>query len=264
MLVWVIVAANLMAMLVQYLSAKTGIATGNNLPELCREHFKKPVTFGLWVQAEAIAIATDLAEFVGAAIALNLLFGVPPFAAGLITAVVAFAILGLQTRGYRKFELAITGFLLIVFLGFLYDLLQVGVDPGAFAAGLIPHFDGTDSVLLAVGILGATVMPHVVYLHSALTSTRIPPRPRPRSASCCASSASTSLLAMGLAGFINLTMLVVAAQLFQTPGPDVDSIEGPTPASRRCSAAAPRSRSRSRCWPPACRARASARSPARS
>ena len=111
MLVWVIVAANLMAMLVQYLSAKTGIATGRNLPELCREHFKRPVTIGLWLQAEAIAIATDLAEFVGAAIALNLLFGVPPFAAGLMTAVVAFAILELQTRGYRRFELAIVGFL---------------------------------------------------------------------------------------------------------------------------------------------------------
>ena len=109
MLLWVIVAANLMAMLVQYLSAKTGIATGKNLPELCREHFSKPVTFGLWLQAEAIAIATDLAEFVGAAIALNLLFGVPPFAAGLMTAVVAFAILELQTRGYRRFELAIAG-----------------------------------------------------------------------------------------------------------------------------------------------------------
>ncbi len=115
-----------------------------------------------------IAIATDLAEFVGAAIALNLLFGVPPFVSGLITAVVAFAILELQTRGHRKFELAITGFLGIVFLGFMYDLLQVGVDRSAFAAGLVPHFDGTDSVLLAVGILGATVMPHVVYLHSAL------------------------------------------------------------------------------------------------
>ena len=123
MLLWVIVAANLMAMLVQYLSAKTGIATGKNLPELCREHFSKPVTFGLWLQAEAIAIATDLAEFVGAAIALNLLFGVPPFIAGLMTAVVAFAILELQTRGHRKFELAITGFLGIVFLGFMYDLL---------------------------------------------------------------------------------------------------------------------------------------------
>ena len=101
LLVWVLISANLMAMLVQYLSAKVGIVTGRSLPELCREHFKKPVTFGLWLQAEAIAIATDLAEFVGAAIALNLLFGVPPFVAGLMTAVVAFAILELQTRGYR-------------------------------------------------------------------------------------------------------------------------------------------------------------------
>ena len=138
MLLWVIVAANLMAMLVQYLSAKTGIATGKNLPELCREHFKRPVTIGLWLQAEAIAIATDLAEFVGAAIALNLLFGVPPFIAGLMTAVVAFAILALQTRGHRSFELAITGFLGIVFLGFLYDLTHVSVDTGALLAGFVP------------------------------------------------------------------------------------------------------------------------------
>ncbi len=227
MLLWVIVAANLMAMLVQYLSAKTGIATGRNLPELCREHFKKPVTFGLWVQAEAIAIATDLAEFVGAAIALNLLFGVPPFAAGLMTAVVAFAILELQTRGHRRFELAIVGFLGIVFLGFLYDLLQVGVDPGGFAGGLVPSFDGTDSVLLAVGILGATVMPHVVYLHSALTSSRIAPRNTAEKRELLRFQRLDVVLAMGLAGFINITMLVVAAQLFHDSGrTGVDSIEG--------------------------------------
>jgi manganese transport protein len=227
MLVWVIVAANLMAMLVQYLSAKTGIATGRNLPELCREHFKKPVTFGLWLQAEAIAIATDLAEFVGAAIALNLLFGVPPFAAGLMTAVVAFAILELQTRGHRRFELAIAGFLGIVFLGFTYDLLQVGVDPGGFAGGLVPSFDGTDSVLLAVGILGATVMPHVVYLHSALTSRRIPPESTAEKRELLRFQRLDVFLAMGLAGIINITMLVVAAQLFHGSGrTGVDSIEG--------------------------------------
>jgi manganese transport protein len=227
MLLWVIVAANLMAMLVQYLSAKTGIATGKNLPELCREHFRKPVTFGLWLQAEAIAIATDLAEFVGAAIALNLLFGVPPFAAGLMTAAVAFAILELQTRGYRRFELAIAGFLGIVFLGFMYDLLQVGVDPGAFAAGLVPSFDGTDSVLLAVGILGATVMPHVVYLHSALTSHRITPQDTGEKRELLRFERLDVFLAMGLAGIINISMLVVAAQLFHDSGrTGVDSIEG--------------------------------------
>jgi manganese transport protein len=173
LLVWVIVAANLMAMLVQYLSAKVGIATGMNLPELCRAHLPRPATWGLWAQAEIIAIATDLAEFVGAAVALNLLFGVPAFAAGLITAAVAFAILAMQQHGYRRFELAIAGFLGIVCLGFLYDLAHVSVDTGALLGGFAPGFDGTDSIMLAVGIIGATVMPHVVYLHGALVQARI-------------------------------------------------------------------------------------------
>ena len=227
LLVWVIVAANLMAMLVQYLSAKTGIATGRNLPELCRDRFPRPVTWGLWVQAEAIAIATDLAEFVGAAIALNLLFGVPPFAAGLITAAVAFAILALQSRGYRRFELAIAGFLGIVCLGFLYDLAHTGVDPGGLASGLVPGFAGTDSVLLAVGILGATVMPHVVYLHSALTSTRIPAEDVAERRELLRFQRVDVALAMGIAGMINLTMLVVAAELFFESGrTGVDTIEG--------------------------------------
>jgi manganese transport protein len=228
LLVWVIIAANLMAMIVQYLSAKTGIATGRNLPELCRERFPRPVTWGLWLQAEAIAIATDLAEFVGAAIALNLLFGVPPFAAGLITAAVAFAILGLQTRGYRRFELAIAGFLGIVCLGFVYDLLHIGgVDGGEFASGLIPGFAGTDSILLAVGILGATVMPHVVYLHSALTSNRIPTRDAGERRELLRFQRVDVVAAMGIAGFINLTMLVVAAELFHDSGrTGVDTIEG--------------------------------------
>jgi manganese transport protein len=227
MLVWVIVAANLMAMLVQYLSAKTGIATGRSLPELCRERFARPVSFGLWLQAEAIAIATDLAEFVGAAIALNLLFGVPPFVAGLMTAAVAFAILGLQTRGYRGFELAIAAFLGVVFLGFAYDLTHVGADAGALAAGLIPSFAGTSSVMLAVGILGATVMPHVVYLHSALTSTRISAKGLAEKRELLRYQRLDVAIAMGVAGVINLTMLVVAAGLFHATGhTGVDSIEG--------------------------------------
>jgi manganese transport protein len=227
LLVWVIIAANLMAMLIQYLSAKVGVVTGRSLPELCRAGFPRPVTWGLWVQAEIIAIATDLAEFVGAAIALNLLFGVPPFAAGLITAVVAFAILALQTRGYRRFELAIAGLLGIVLLGFLYDLLQVGADAGSVAGGLIPGFAGTDSVMLAVGILGATVMPHVVYLHSALTQNRITPANERERRSLLRFQRVDVLVAMGLAGVINLAMLVVAAQLFHGSGrTGVDSIEG--------------------------------------
>jgi manganese transport protein len=227
LLVWVIIAANLMAMLVQYLSAKVGVATGRNLPELARDALPRPVTWGLWVQAEIIAIATDLAEFVGAAIALNLLFGVPPFTAGLMTAVVAFAILALQTKGYRRFELAIAGLLGIVLLGFLYDLLQVGVDAPAFVSGIVPGFDGTDSILIAVGILGATVMPHVVYLHSALTQSRIKAEDDDERRELMRFQRVDVMIAMGLAGVINLTMLVVAAQLFHDSGhTSIDSIEG--------------------------------------
>ena len=226
LLVWVIVAANLIAMLVQYLSAKTGIATGHSLPELCRMHLSRRASFGLWVQAEAVAIATDLAEFVGAAIALNLLFGVPPFVAGLITAVIAFGILALQTRGHRRFELAIAGFLGIVCCGFLYDVASVGADGGELAAGLVPSFRGADSVLLAVGILGATVMPHVVYLHSALTSSRIPARDAGERQTLLRFQRVDVVVAMGIAGVINLTMLVVAAGLFNATGhTGVHSIE---------------------------------------
>jgi manganese transport protein len=227
LLIWVILAANLMAMLVQYLSAKVGIATGLNLPELCRAHLPRRVTWGLWAQAEIIAIATDLAEFVGAAIALNLLFGVPAFAAGLITAAVAFGILGLQQRGYRRFELAIAGFLGIVCLGFLYDVSQVSVDAGALAGGFVPGFDGTDSIMLAVGIIGATVMPHVVYLHGALVQGRIRPHDDAERRSLLRFQRVDVVIAMGLAGVINLTMLVVAAALFHGSGlTAIDSIEG--------------------------------------
>jgi manganese transport protein len=227
LLVWVLIAANLMAMLVQYLSAKVGIVTGRNLPELCREHFRRPVSWSLWAQAEVVAIATDLAEFVGAAVALNLLFDVPPFVAGLMTAVVAFALLALQTRGHRRFELAIVGLLGIVLLGFVYDLLQVDVDGGSFAGGLAPSFSGTDSVLLAVGILGATVMPHVVYLHSALTQNRVKPASDDERRSLVRFQRLDVVIALGAAGAINLTMLVVAAGLFHKSGlTGVDTLDG--------------------------------------
>jgi manganese transport protein len=225
LLVWVILAANAMAMLVQYLSAKIGIATGRNLAELCREHFPTPVRWGLWIQAEIVAIATDLAEFVGAAIALHLLFGVPPLAAGLITAVVAFGILALQQRGYRHFELAIAALLGIILLGFLYDLLHVPVDGGALAGGLVPGFEGTDSVMLAVGIIGATVMPHVVYLHSALTQGRIRPRDVAERRELLRAGRVDVVVALGVAGLINLSMLIIAASLFHERGLEVETIE---------------------------------------
>jgi manganese transport protein len=226
LLIWVLLSANLMAMLIQNLSAKIGIATGRNLPELCREHFRRPVSWGLWVQAELIAMATDLAEFIGAAIALNLLFGVPLFHAGLITAAIAFVILGLQAHGYRRFELVIAGLLGIILLGFLYDTLRIGFDAGSAARGFLPGFQGTDSVLLATGILGATVMPHVIYLHSALTQDRIPPRDDGERHRLLRFQRLDVTIAMSLAGLVNLSMLVIAAALFHTSGhTGVESIE---------------------------------------
>jgi manganese transport protein len=225
-LVWVIVAANLMAMLVQYLSAKTGVATGKDLPELCREHLPRAVSGGLWVQAELIAMATDLAEFVGAAVGLNLLFHVPLFPAGLITAVVAFAILALERRGYRRFELAIGGLLGIVFLGFGYDLLTVGASPAGIAAGLVPGFAGQGSVLLATAIIGATVMPHVVYLHSALTKSRVSCRDDAERRELLRFQRLDVIVGLGAAGVINLAMLFIAASLFNRTGQsNLDSIE---------------------------------------
>ncbi len=226
LLLWVLLSANLMAMLIQNLSAKIGIATGRNLPELCREHFPRPVSWALWVQAELIAMATDLAEFVGAAIALNLLFGVPLFPAGIITAIVAFGILALQAKGYRRFEAVIAGLLGLIILGFLYDTLRIGFDAGEAAKGFIPGFEGTDSVLLATGILGATVMPHVIYLHSALTQDRIPPRDDGERKSLLRFQRIDVTMAMGVAGLVNMSMLVIAASLFHSNGlSDLDSIE---------------------------------------
>jgi manganese transport protein len=224
LLLWVILAANLMAMLIQYLSAKVGIATGRNLPELCREHFPRTAAIGLWIQAELIAMATDLAEFVGAAIALNLLFGVPLFTAGLITGVIAFAILGLQTRGYRRFETTIAGLLGVILLGFVYEVVHTGADASGVAGGFVPGFQGTESVLLATGILGATVMPHVIYLHSALTQSRLSPRNDIERRQILRFQRFDVGVAMGLAGLVNISMLVVAAALFHGVV-DVDSIE---------------------------------------
>ncbi len=214
LLIWVIVAANLMAMLVQSLAAKLGLATGRNLAELCREHYSRPVARGLWVQGELVAMATDLAEVIGGAIALNLLFGLPLLAGGLITAAVAFGLLGLQRLGYRRFEVVIAGLLGVILLGFLAQLVRVQVDFGSAAAGLVPHFAGTDSLLLATGILGATVMPHAIYLHSALTQQRVPAVGRLERRHVMRHHNIDVTVAMGLAGVVNLSMLVIAAALF--------------------------------------------------
>jgi manganese transport protein len=229
-LLWVIVAANLMAMLIQSLTAKLGLATGRDLATLCRERLPRPVTWGLWLQAEAVAIATDLAEIVGGAVALNLLFGMPLPIGGVITAVVAFVLLAAQSRGHRPFERVITGLLLVVGLGFGYTLIGSGVDLGGVAGGMVPSFDGAQSVVLATGILGATVMPHVIYVHSALTPGRYGDvvtagRTEQGRRGLLRAQRLDVLLAMGLAGLVNAAMLIIAAQLF-TGGSQADSLEG--------------------------------------
>lgn len=211
LLVWVIVAANLMAMLVQSLSAKLGLATGHNLAELCRMNSRVSVTTGMWVQGELVAMATDLAEVIGGAVALNLLFRLPLVWGGVITGGVAFALLGLQRRGYRQFEVAVAGLLGVILLGFLVQLARVHVSAGAAIAGLTPRFYGNDSVVLATGILGATVMPHAVYLHSALTQRRVAARSPADRRHLQRHHTIDIVLAMGVAGAVNLAMVVVAA-----------------------------------------------------
>jgi manganese transport protein len=225
-LVWVVILANLMAMLVQYQSAKLGVVTGLDLPEVCRERFPRNASRALWVQAELIAMATDLAEFVGAAVGLNLLFGVPLFPAGLLTAVVAFGLLALDQRGRRRFELAIVGLLGIVLLGFAYDLATVGASAHGIATGLQPRFIDSDSVVIAAGIVGATVMPHVVYLHSALTKTRVRTVDDGERRELLRFQKLDVVIALGVAGVINLAMLFVAASLFRGSGVrSVDSLQ---------------------------------------
>jgi manganese transport protein len=218
LLLWVVVIANATAMLIQYLSAKLGIVTDRNLPQMCRERFPRWTSWGLWLQAEAMAMSTDIAELLGAALGLNLLFGVPPFTAGLLSGVIAFGILGLQSRGYRRFELAIVGLLGIVFAGFLYETLRIGPSAHESLRGLIPGLDGTSSVYLAVGIIGATVMPHAIYLHSALTNGRMPVRNDAERGRVLRFERFDVIVALGLAGVVNVAMLALAAKLFHGSG----------------------------------------------
>jgi manganese transport protein len=227
-LVWVIVASNLMAMLIQTLSAKLGIATGRNLPEVCREQWSRRTSVLLWLQAEAIAMATDLAEFLGAALGFHLLFGWALFPSAVVTGITAFLILGLQRFGYRPLEAviaALVGVIGIAYLSELFfaepDLMQVGKH------AVLPQFQGSESVLLAVGILGATVMPHVIYLHSALTQDRIVPESNEDAQTLYRYTRFDVVIAMTIAGLINMSMLVMAAATFFKSGlKDVDSLEG--------------------------------------
>ncbi len=228
LLLWVVLSANLVAMLVQTQSAKLGIATGKNLAELCRETFSRRTSVGLWLQAEVVAMATDIAEVVGAALGLNLLFGIPLFPAGVIAGVGAFAILALQQMGFRKLEAGITALVGVVVASFVIELFHA--KPAASEIGthlFVPGFAGTESLLLATGIIGATVMPHVVYLHSALTQKRIVGRNDAEKKKILGFEKVDVVIALSLAGVVNLSMMIVAAALFNTSGlTGVDSIEG--------------------------------------
>src|SRR4051795_2707451 len=227
-LVWVIVASNLMAMLIQTLSAKLGVATGRNLAEVCRDRFPRRVVIGLWLQAEAIAIATDLAEFLGAALGFHLLTGIGLLPAAGVAAACAFAILGLQRFGFRPLEAVITVMVLVIGACYVVELFKARPDLAAVGRhAVIPEFQGTGSVLLAVGILGATVMPHVIWLHSALTQDRIRTQNPEQARRLMRLTKIDVVIAMAIAGLINMAMLVMAASTFFTTGHHgVESLEG--------------------------------------
>ncbi len=226
-LLWVIVGSNLMAMLIQSLSAKLGIASGLNLAEQCREHFPRPIVIIMWLLMELVAIATDLAEFLGAALGFYLLFGIPLLPAGLLTAAVTFVILGLERYGFRPLEAVITAFIGVIAGCYLIEVLLGRPDWGQIAFHAVaPQFSGPESVLLASGILGATVMPHVIFLHSALTQGRIVTREPGQLRRLYRFERVDIAIAMGIAGLVNMAMLITAAAAFHTGGfSNVGSIE---------------------------------------
>lgn len=226
LLLWVVLFSNLMAILIQSLSAKLGIATGKNLPEISKENMPKPVSIAMWIQGELVVIATDLAEFIGAALGLYLLFGIPMFTAAIIAAIGSFIILELQRRGVRTLEAGIAGMVFIVVIAFGLQVFFSQPDANAILHGLFtPQFNGVDSVMLAAGILGATVMPHAIYLHSSLTQKRIIGRNDLERKSIFRFEFIDILLAMVIAGTVNACMLIVAAALFFTNGLSVQSLD---------------------------------------
>jgi manganese transport protein len=226
-LVWVIVASNLMAMLIQTLSAKLGIATGRNLPEICRERFSHRTTVGLWIQAEVIAMATDLAEFLGAALGFHLLLGIGLFPAAVLTGICAFAILWLQRFGFRPLEAVLATMVGAIGVCYVAELFKANPPVGTVAHhAFVPAFQGQESILLAVAILGATVMPHVIYLHSALTQDRIRPENDAQARRLFRFTVVDVVVAMAIAGLINAAMLVMAASVFHGSGLlGIDSLE---------------------------------------
>lgn len=218
-LLWVVVLANLMALLLQTLSAKLGLATGKNLAELSREHFSRPVVYAMWIASEVAAMATDLAEFIGASIALNLLFGLPMLLAALLVGVITYLILLLERRGFRPLEAVITALVGVIALCYVVETLFSRPDWGQVGLHMILPWEGnTASILLSVSIIGATVMPHVIYLHSSLMQRRIIPRGEQEARRIFRRTIPDVVVAMGLAGLINVAMLYMAAATFHAHG----------------------------------------------
>lgn len=218
-LLWVIVASNLMAMLIQTLSAKLGIATGHNLAEHCRTHYSRPVVVGMWILMELVAMATDLAEFLGAAIGFNLLLGIPLWVGGLLTALVTFLILGLERFGFRPLEAVIASLVGVIAISYIVETFMDKPEWGiVFYSAFVPHFQGRESVLLATGILGATVMPHAIFLHSALTQGRIVVKDKVRQKKLFHFEIADVVIAMGIASVVNAAMLIMAAATFHRTG----------------------------------------------
>src|SRR5512138_416965 len=226
-LLWVILASNLMAMLIQSLSAKLGIASGFNLAEQCRNNFPRPLVWGMWVISELVAMATDLAEFLGAALGFNLLFGIPLWLAGLITAAITFLILGLERYGFRPLEAAITSFVGVIAVSYVIETILGRPDWGQVAYhAFVPQFAGAESVLVATGILGATVMPHAIYLHSALTQSRIMTKDPVKLRRLFHFEQVDVIVAMGVASLVNGAMLIMSASTFHAQGlSEIGSIE---------------------------------------
>ena len=224
-LLWVVVVANLVAMLFQALSAKLGIVTGRNLAELSRERFPRPVVWGMWAVSEVAAMATDLAEFVGGAIGFSLLFGLPLMAGMLITAVITYALLTLETRGFRPLEIGIGVLVGLIGLCYLGEMLIAPVDWKAAAFGTTVPSLPPGALAIAVGIVGATVMPHAIYLHSGLTQSRVLPRDDTERRALLRFSNREVVAALLLAGLVNMAMVIMAASAFHAGHSDVAEIE---------------------------------------
>jgi manganese transport protein len=225
-LLWVVLAANLIAMLYQALSAKLGIVTGHNLAEMCREHFPRPVVWAMWVVSEVAAMATDLAEFLGGAIGLSLLFQMPLFAGMTVTAIVTYGLLTFEGYGFRPIELIIGSMVCIIALCYVVELFIAPVDwTSAAMHTVLPQIPDAEALLLSVGIIGATVMPHAVYLHSGLTQARMPVRNDTERRKVLRFSNQEVIIALAVAGLVNMAMVMMASGAFHAGHPDVAQIE---------------------------------------